>query len=73
METEDATSSGPSFRPAGPADLHKLYPQNHELLLDGVPVVKDVVATFDQASKISLERTRDERRRALSGYLAHDR
>src|SRR5690606_25375879 len=32
--------------PAVLRDLYKLYPQNHELSLDGVPVVKDVVAIY---------------------------
>jgi type IV pilus assembly protein PilY1 len=36
--------------PAVLPDLYKLYPQNHELLLDGVPVVKDVVAIYDSGT-----------------------
>lgn len=43
--------------PAVLPDLHKLFPQNHELLLDGIPVVKDVVATFSESGQISFERS----------------
>ncbi len=43
--------------PAVLPDLYKLYPQNHELLLDGAPVIKDVVAAFDDDDTIRFERT----------------
>ncbi len=39
--------------------LDSIYPYTHVRLLDGAPVVKDVVALIDDNGKITMERTRD--------------
>ena len=51
--------------PAVLPNLPSLYPASHQLLLDGTPAIKEVVATADSSLstyKFRLERTRDQAR-----------
>jgi type IV pilus assembly protein PilY1 len=54
--------------PAVLPDLYKLYPQNHELLLDGAPVVKDVVASDDANGNLHFERSSADAQSASSSW-----
>ena len=64
VKTEETNELWSFVPPASLPELRSLYPGSHELLLDGSPVVKDVVATANNALpgpyKFLLERSKTQ-------------